>query len=402
MECTEIVTEINTSDHPLQSTTNQKTPSWSFDHISHTPASMRGGGCISSTLCDTNNRIDVHNHETAPLIADLDIRMDQDPLSAAAVQEKEIEHTAHTSWPGWAELENDPQIFTILLQEWGMRNFLVNEVYDITELLEIDPSSIFGLIFLSRYVPDEQSPATTPSQTADITIQPPWFANQISKFSCGTVALMNILMNMKDADTDLSEALSSFKIATNEMNAKHRGVALDNHAQFRDIHNSFSTRLDQYIVDVMLKDEANKAKQKAQAQARKPTKKRKRVTFTKRRTYKQAIEEEEENGFHFVAYVSTHGNVWKLDGTRAQPRHVGVIKEGQTWLNVTVQDVLPLLQEALSADEQCTMMRITKSEDAPILSDEERIRKQDDWAPLIETLIRIHAERGDLNEMFEL
>lgn len=373
----------------------------SFDLLAHTAISIRGGGCTPSALCDIEPVPGVEIRGPAP-VAHLSKESDRDGSIAAGLEEREEAKPVHTKWPGWAELENDPEIFTILLQEWGMRDVLVNEVYDLTELLEIDPASIFGLIFLSRYVPLDQSHATTPSQTTEESIQPPWFANQISKFSCGTVALMNILMNVKDADIDLSEALVDFKSGTNDTNAKHRGIALDGHTQFRDIHNSFSTKLDQYIVDVMLKEEANKAKQKAQAQAKRPTKKRKRVTFTKRRTYKQAFDEEEESGFHFVAYVSAHGHVWKLDGTRAEPQHVGTIGEGQTWLNVTVQDVLPLLQEALSADQQCTMMSVTRSEGAPMASEEEKLRKQEDWAPLIETLIRIHAERGDLNEMLEL
>lgn len=347
---------------------------------------------MASTLCDHNStEKDANGHR--PLTAESDTQVG----SVSSSQEQG--QPAHTSWPGWAELENDPEIFTILLQEWGMRNVLVNEVYDITELLDMNPASIFGLIFLSRYVPVDQSTTNTPPAAANLLSGQPWFTNQISKFSCGTVALMNILMNIESSDIDLSEALSDFKNATRHINAKHRGVALDNHAQFRDIHNSFSTKLDQLIVDVMLKDEANKAKQKAQAQARNPTRKRKRTNFTKRRKYKSTLEDEEENGFHFVAYVAANGSVWKLDGLRPQPVHVGIIGEGQTWLNVTVQDVFPLLQEALDANQQCTMMSVTHSAGAHVMSDEERTRKQDDWAPFIETLLRIHAERGDLNDM---
>lgn len=401
MEVKESKTDISIPEASHRIATEYDTSSWNFEHIPPESATIRGGGCIASTLCDTNESARVDS-ESALLKTDLEIRPDQDLSPSTEPQEQKDERIAHTSWPGWAELENDPEIFTILLQEWGMRNFMVNEVYDISELLGIDSSSIFGLIFLSRYVPTDQSHTTTPSQPTDAITQPPWFANQISKFSCGTVALMNILMNIKSADIDLSEALSNFKTATTNMNAKHRGIALDNHAQFRDIHNSFSTKLDQYIVDVMLKEEANKAKRSAQAQARNATKKRKRVTFTKRKKQKQTYEEEEENGFHFVAYISAHGNVWKLDGLRAEPRLVGPIEEGQTWLNVTVQDVLPLLEEALSDDQQCTMMSVVRSEGAPIFSEEERMRKQDDWAPFIETLIRIHAERGDLREMLGL
>lgn len=402
-----------------QEAAEQNGSSWSFEGVPLEPASIGGGGCMASTLCDTDHTAKSES-EQQPLTADLEFQLAQPTFTIPTSQEQEQEKKqeqqeeeeqdkpVHTSWPGWAELENDPEIFTILLQEWGMRNFLVNEVYDITELLDLNPSSIFGLIFLSRYVSADQSRGTTPSQGQgqgpDSVTTQPWFANQISKFSCGTVALMNILMNIQSTDIDLSEALSNFRNATSDMNAKDRGIALDNHVQFRNIHNSFSTRLDQYIVDTILREDFTKAKQKSQAQARNATKKRKRggVTFTKRRKTKQTIEDEEENGFHFVAYVSAHGHVWKLDGMQAEPSHVGPIGDGQTWLNVTVQDVMPLLEEALKTGQECTMMSVTRSEGAIMMSEDEKTRKQEDWAPFIETLLRIHAEKGDLNEMLGL
>lgn len=403
MEVEDVRPETSAAQALQETATKQDTSTWSFESIPPDPVSIRGGGCTASTLCDSD-RLAKRDSEQEPLEANGELQLAEPNPPSSALQEREEERLAHTSWPGWAELENDPEIFTILLQEWGMRNFLVNEVYDITDLLESSPSSIFGLIFLSRYVPPDQSRANTPSPTPDAVAEQPWFANQISKFSCGTVALMNILMNTKSTDIDLSEALSDFKNVTSDMNAKNRGIALDNHARFRNIHNSFSTKLDQYIVDTLLKEDFNKAKQKTQAQARNANKKRKRggVTFTKRRKPKQTFEDEEENGFHFVAYVSAHGNVWKLDGMQAEPGHVGLINEGQTWLNVTVQDVLPLLQEALNANQECHMMSVTKSEGAAMMSEDEKTRKQEDWAPFIETLLRIHAERGDLNEMLGL
>lgn len=386
--------------------TKRDAPTWSFEGIQLDPVNIRGGGCTASTL---HASVDPANSksEQSPLAADTDEQLAEkhSPSTTSQEKEEEEENNVHTSWPGWAELENDPENFTILLQEWGMRSLSVNEVYDVTDLLHLDPTSIFGLIFLSRYVSPDQSRADTPSQAPDtVTKQQPWFANQISKFSCGTVALMNILMNTSSADTGLSESLSDFRNNTKNMNAKNRGVALDNHEQFRNIHNSFCTKLDQYIVDTLLKEDFNKAKQKTQAQARNATKKRKRggMTFTKKRKPKQTYDGDEENGFHFVAYVSAHGNVWKLDGMQADPGHVGPINQGQTWLDVAVGDVSLRLQEALDAGEECTMMSVTRSAGAYMISEDEKTRKQEDWAPFIETLLRIHAERGDLNEMLGL
>lgn len=388
--------EANTSNGTQEPCMKAEQPNWTFEGTIPEPVHIRGGGCLTSAPGDEDGVSKETSHQ-GPIEAFLESQPAELTPHASSLQKAETNR--HLSWPGWAELENDPEIFTILLQEWGMLNVQVNEVYDITDLLDTDPSSILGLIFLSRYVAVNPSRAISPAKDTDLAPKQPWFANQISKFSCGTVALMNILMNIQNADANLSKSLSSFRTSTIDMDAKHKGIALDSHAQFRDIHNSFSTRLDRYIVDTLLKEEFDRAKR--QYQARNANKKRKRGGrgFTKRRKPKENLEDEDENGFHFVAYVSADENVWRLDGMQAAPTHVGSIEEGQTWLNVTVQDILPLLQEALSADQQCTMMSVSMSEGTAIISNEEKTKKQEDWAPFIETLIRIHAERGDLNTM---
>lgn len=70
------------------------------------------------------------------------------------------------TWTGWAEIENDPEIFTTLLHEWGARNLKVNEVIDIAELIDASPDQTLGLIFLSQYVSPEKSRSATPAKTA--------------------------------------------------------------------------------------------------------------------------------------------------------------------------------------------------------------------------------------------
>lgn len=71
-------------------------------------------------------------------------------------------------------------------------------------------------------------------------------------------------------------------------------------------------------VDLRLKDdvvEAEKKKKRAeQAKNRKTTKRRKRNSFHR---------EDEENGFHFIAYVPAGGSVWRMDGMEAFPRRIG-------------------------------------------------------------------------------
>lgn len=78
-------------------------------------------------------------------------------------------------WKGWAELENDPAIFSTLLREWGVSSVQVNEVVPLDSIFALPSESVYGLIFLSRW---------TAAETENDTTEPPlgvWFANQVSQ-----------------------------------------------------------------------------------------------------------------------------------------------------------------------------------------------------------------------------
>lgn len=79
------------------------------------------------------------------------------------------------NWEGWAELENDPAIFSTLLREWGVPTVKVQEVFELDRLFDEAPDCIFGLVLLSRWAAAEQA---TEHQ---LTAAPAglWFANQV-------------------------------------------------------------------------------------------------------------------------------------------------------------------------------------------------------------------------------
>lgn len=393
--------------HPLAAQAD--TQSWKFGSLK-TEVDLRGGGCASSLLCDTAPEEDQNGFVSK----ELDISSKSTETASGQQEDEDLAATRNerpTSpvWSGWAELENDPEIFTILLQEWGVPNLHVQEIIDIAELITAQHDETLGLIFLSRYVaPETDSTATIKNLSENIST--PWFANQISKFSCGTVALMNILMNSQN--TSLSETLSNFKTSTSTYSAKDRGIALDENAKFREIHNSFSTKMDRMVVDVLLKEDAQKFKARKQTEARQvkqaekgeKSQKRKRGGIgPKKRKKKSAVADEEDNGFHFVAYVPANGAVWEMDGLQAQPGCLGRIAVDQTWLNVAAEDLMTKMQEALDSGQDCSLMSISKTHlPVAVMSEAERSRKQEDWAPFIEHMLRLHAEKGDLQELLGL
>lgn len=52
-------------------------------------------------------------------------------------------------------------------------------------------------------------------------------------------------------------------------------------------------------------------------------KKREKAKNTKRKSTRKIKDDEDELGFHFLAYVPINGAVWKLDGLQRQPDNLG-------------------------------------------------------------------------------
>lgn len=55
---------------------------------------------------------------------------------------------------GWLELESDPGLFTLLLEDFGVKGVQVEEIYDLHKPLE---SPVYGFIFLFRWIEERRS-----------------------------------------------------------------------------------------------------------------------------------------------------------------------------------------------------------------------------------------------------
>jgi ubiquitin carboxyl-terminal hydrolase L5 len=79
------------------------------------------------------------------------------------------------------------------------------------------------------------------------------------------------------------------------------------------------SELDMMDVDARLKDDAiaaaKKQRRAEEDKKRKGKKRRKRISFDR---------EDEESGFHFIAYVPAAGSIWRMDGMEAFPRQIGM------------------------------------------------------------------------------
>jgi hypothetical protein len=296
-----------------------------------------------------------------------------------STQEQQASSMAST-WKGWAELENDPLIFSTLLREWGVKGLSVREVIPLDAVFDTPAQFTLGLIFLSRYVVfDQGSEESVPSDQL-------WFANQISSYSCATVALMNIINNR--TSVSLGDNLQAFKNSTMNLSPKDRGLALDNFEIVRDVHNSFATENDKLHVDLRLKEDAKSAAARKRAQNRKKGRKgRKKAKF----------DENDESGLHFVAFIPAMGQLWRLDGLEREPTSIGQI-ESEDWLMMVVPVLEAQFNAAAMNELEFSLLSVvltdTTAEDE---KDQERMRRvREDWGPIMSTLVRLHAEKGDI------
>lgn len=116
---------------------------------------------------------------------------------------------------GWLELESDPGLFTLLLEDFGVKGVQVEEIYDLHKPLE---SPVYGYIFLFRWIEERRSRRKFVEQIESFvrdeeTINNIFFAQQMVPNSCATHALLSILLNCPNLH--LGETLSRLKVSSN-------------------------------------------------------------------------------------------------------------------------------------------------------------------------------------------
>ena len=164
-----------------------------------------------------------------------------------------------------------------------------------------------------------------------------------------------------------------------------------------------NSEIDILTVDSRLKDDVQAAAKKKRAQSQPSLKGRKRKG-RKKKTATVEEEEDDENGFHFVAYVPAHGKIWKLDGIERRPQAVGDLDHDSDWLNMVIPDLQMQWQGASQSELEFSLLSLVSSaseegaetEKAEDLEKATRLRE--DWGPLVAGLVKLHAEKGTLEE----
>ncbi|CRL01526.1 CLUMA_CG014393, isoform A [Clunio marinus] len=207
---------------------------------------------------------------------------------------------------GWLELESDPGLFTLLLEDFGVNGVQVEEIYDLKKPIE---SPVYGFIFLFRWI-EERRARRKLAETTDIyqrdesIVNSIFFAHQIVPNSCATHALLSILLNC--SNIDLGSTLSRLKNHTKDMTPENKGYAIGNTPELAFAHNSH-----------------------AMPQARRRLERNAGATTSARigiPTGRSACE-----AFHFVSFVPIGGHLFELDGLKPFPMDHGTWEANEDW-----------------------------------------------------------------------
>ena len=206
----------------------------------------------------------------------------------------------------WCTVESDPGIFTSLIEKFGVEGIEVQECWALDDDFLATLGEVHGFIFLFKYKqglmrPDK--PALSFASAPHV-----FFANQVINNACATQAILAILLNAKGVR--LGDKLSNFREFTASLPPDMKGLAISNSEDIRAAHNSFA-RAEPFL--------AEKVKAK-----------------------------EDDDVFHFVAYVPIDGQVYELDGLQSGPIHLGPVEAGEPHRGDWLKAVRPLIQARMA------------------------------------------------------
>lgn len=260
----------------------------------------------------------------------------------------------HNLADGWLELESDPGLFTLLVEDFGCVGVQVEEIYDLQKTKLVD-GPVYGFIFLFKWVEERRSRNRNQTSSSlsgpfsskggnnsasgqhvpayvedEETVNKLFFAQQIVPNSCATHALVSVLLNCDGLK--LGPVLSRLKELTQGMSPENKGLAIGNTAELASAHNSHASFYD-------LPDSLNE--KLPSASSSRASVNQIRVTA---------------DSFHFVSFVPINGRLYELDGLKRHPIDHGPIEPNEEWSEKFRKIITQrLAQETSGAD--CTDIR---------------------------------------------
>ncbi|KAG0000986.1 ubiquitin carboxyl-terminal hydrolase [Entomortierella chlamydospora] len=250
---------------------------------------------------------------------------------------------SYTSLGGhWCTIESTPTVFNALVMKNGIRETHVKEVWSLEPEIfnALKNDHVYGFIFLLR---PQEGRMSKYEELLEPTLDTSeiYFANQVIPDACGTQALLSIAMNCPEME--IGPMLNEFKEFTAKFEPKAR-LAMTNCRQLRENHNSLC---DYYERDPVLP-----------------------LPFLVEVNNEEG---EEEDQFHYVAYVHVDGYLWELDGLQPGPlRRMACTREN--WLDVARIEFKARMMTYEEGEDRFVLMAVVKDPLVKLRARLERLR----------------------------
>ena len=265
----------------------------------------------------------------------------------------------------WRELESDPGLFTLLIEDYGVQGVKVDEIYDISKKVE---GKVYGFVFLFRWGEDRRARnmrkkflVSEDSYVMDSeVVNQMFFAHQIVNNSCATHALLSVLLNC--SDIDLGPTLGRLKEFSAGLDPESRGLAIANMAELARAHNRHAKSSN----IVVPPPGGRRASVMSSAHALLP------------------------ETYHFVSYVPVGTRLFELDGLKEFPIDHGPWGEQEEWTDLFRRIISHRLASA--QDILFNLMAVVKD---PIPHISERLRTlQTEQMELLEQATQLAKEKA--------
>jgi hypothetical protein len=278
-----------------------------------------------------------------------------------------VSHGQNGVFEEWKELESDPGVFSLLIEDYGVHGVKVEEIYDISRKID---TKVYGFVFLFRYVlGDRRARKAARDLVTEDTyvfdtdmVNDMFFAHQIINNSCATHALLSVLLNCEDVD--LGPNLTRLKNFSKGLNPESKGLAISNMLELSRAHNKHA-KPSQLMMSPMISTRRGSVISSAHALL--------------------------PETYHFVSFVPINGRLIELDGLKELPIDHGPWGEMEEWTDLFQRTV----SERLARSPDCLFNLMAVVPD-PIPEISERLkslqRKQDQ---LLEQVVRLAKEFAD-------
>ena len=270
----------------------------------------------------------------------------------------------------WRELESDPGVFSLLIEDYGVRGVKVEEVYDITKNFDCQ---VYGFVFLFRYELSDRRARKKARELVSMSdcyvldsnvVNKMFFAHQIINNSCATHALLSVLLNCNDLN--IGPNLTKLKDFSQGLDPESKGFAIANMMELAHIHNKHARPPSTIIPPVG----GRKASVVSSAYALLP------------------------ETYHFVSFVPINGRLFELDGLKEYPIDHGPWGEHEKWTDLFLRTVSLRLTQ--SQDFLFNLMALIPD---PVPQISEHIKNlQSEQNSLLEVAIKFAKEKGQSKE----